>query len=438
MGDAGKVEVNASDRVFLHNSTISSATAGRGNAGEVNLTAREGIAIDNSLVSAAVENSAQGNSSNINITAPAVEVTNGASVSTATEGQGTAGSIIINGNRFTATNGGQLLSTTSSTFNAGNINLLISDDITLTGAGSGLFASTTPGSTGNGGSIFIDPLTMSIVDGAEIVVDSQGEGTGGSIKITADSLNLDHGAITAEAFSNDGGNIALDVANNLLLRNNSLISATAGIGSSFGNGGNINIAAQFVIGVPSENSDIIANAFLGNGGRIEITTNAILGLEFRERLTPFSDITASSEFGTDGVFILNLLSFDATQGLNELPRILVDAESLIGKDVCALIDGKIAGGSSLTIVGKGGLPPNPEEPLSNNEGLVEWLTREPDNQRPAVVVSQQPTDSTGTPIYPEMRQAQGWIINPDGTVILTAEPQKATLHNSGFSHPDCN
>ncbi len=438
IGDAGKVEVNASDRVFLHNSTISSATAGRGNAGEVNLTAREGIAIDNSLVSAAVENSAQGNSSNINITAPAVEVTNGASVSTATEGQGTAGSIIINGNRFTATNGGQLLSTTSSTFDAGNINLLISDDITLTGAGSGLFASTTPGSTGNGGSIFIDPLTMSIVDGAEIVVDSQGEGTGGSIKITADSLNLDHGAITAEAFSNDGGNIALDVANNLLLRNNSLISATAGIGSSFGNGGNIDIAAQFVIGVPSENSDIIANAFLGNGGRIEITTNAILGLEFRERLTPLSDITASSEFGTDGVFILNLLSFDATQGLNELPRILVDAESLIGKDVCALIDGKIAGGSSLTIVGKGGLPPNPEEPLSNNEGLVEWLSPEPDNQRPAVVVSEQPTDSTGTPIYPEMRQAQGWIINPDGTVILTAEPQKATLHNSGFSHPDCN
>jgi len=468
-GDAGGVEIHASDRISINNSTVSSAvessgigaggnirfntdnfsvanngtvssaTAGMGNAGEVEIHASDRISIDNnSTVSSAVNPTGVGTGGRINLQSPTVEVTNGARVSTSTEGQGTAGIIDVTANRFLATNGGQLLSTTPSNSNAGNIELNVIDDITLTGAGTGLFANSTPGSTGDGGSIIIDPITMTIEDGAGIAVDSQGAGIGGEIHISAGSLTLDQGFITAEAFSDQGGDINLDIADILLLRNHSLISATAGIGSGAGDGGNINIGAQFVIGVPNENSDIIANAFLGDGGRIEITTNAIFGLKFREEVTPSSDITASSEFGTDGIFIFNRLSFDATQGLNELPGVFVDAASLIGKDACALIDGKIGGGSSLIIIGKGGLPPNPGELLSNNNALVEWATHEPSNQRPAVVVSQQPTDSTGTPIYPEMRQAQGWIINPDGTVILTAEPQRVTPYNPGLRHPGCS
>ncbi|NER51478.1 MAG: S-layer family protein, partial [Symploca sp. SIO1A3] len=468
MGNAGEVEIHASDRISINNSTVSSAvessgmgaggnirfntnnfsvanngtvssaTAGMGNAGEVEIHTSDRISIDNnSTVSSAVNPTGVGTGGRINLQSPTVEVTNGARVSTSTEGQGAAGIIDVTANRFLATNGGQLLSTTSSNSNAGNIELNVIDDITLTGAGTGLFANSTPGSTGDGGSIIIDPITMTIEDGAGIAVDSQGAGIGGEIHISAGSLTLDQGFITAEAFSDQGGDINLDIADILLLRNHSLISATAGIGSGAGDGGNINIGAQFVIGVPNENSDIIANAFLGDGGRIEITTNAIFGLKFREEVTPSSDITASSEFGTDGIFIFNRLSFDATQGLNELPGVFVDAASLIGKDACALIDGKIGGGSSLIIIGKGGLPPNPGELLSNNNALVEWATHEPSNQRPAVVVSQQPTDSTGTPIYPEMRQAQGWIINPDGTVILTAEPQRVTPYNPGLRHPGC-
>ncbi|NEP63634.1 MAG: S-layer family protein, partial [Symploca sp. SIO2G7] len=435
---ASNIEIDTEELNLTNDSNISTATAGIGDAGEVEINASDRLSIDNSTISSAVNPTGVGTGGRINLQALTVEITNGARVSTATEGQGTAGMIDITANRFLATNGGQLLSTTSSGSNAGNIELTVTDDITLTGAGTGLFANSTPGSTGDGGSIIIDPTTMTIEDGAGIAVDSQGAGIGGEILINAGSLSLHRGFITAEAFSDKGGDITLDIADILMLLNQSLISATAGIGSGAGDGGNINIAAQFVIGIPSENSDIIANAFLGDGGRIEITTNAIFGLKFREELTPFSDITASSEFGTDGILIFNRLSVDATQGLNELPGLFVDAASLIGKDACALIDGKIGGGSSLTIIGKGGLPPSPGEPLSNNDALVEWATREPSNQSPAVVVSQQPTDSTGTPIYPEMRQAQGWIINPDGTVILTAEPQRVTLHSPGLSHPGCS
>ena len=69
--------------------------------------------------------------------------------------------------------------------------------------------------------------------------------------------------------------------------------------------------------------------------------------------------------------------------------------------------------------------------MSHNQGLVEWATRAPDSQNTAVVVSEQPTDITEAATYPEMREAQGWIIKPDGTVILTAEAPKATPHSPG-------
>src|SRR3712207_8808007 len=43
--------------------------------------------------------------------------------------------------------------------------------------------------------------------------------------------------------------------------------------SAGGDGGNININADFVVAVPKEDSDITANAFNGRGGNINITTD---------------------------------------------------------------------------------------------------------------------------------------------------------------------
>ena len=61
---------------------------------------------------------------------------------------------------------------------------------------------------------------------------------------------------------------------------------------------------------PNENSDITANAFQGDGGKINITTNAIFGLEYQPQLTPKSDITASSQFGLSGQVILDTIGND--------------------------------------------------------------------------------------------------------------------------------
>ena len=34
-------------------------------------------------------------------------------------------------------------------------------------------------------------------------------------------------------------------------------------------------------------------------------------------------------------------------------------------------------------------------------------------------------------------QAQGWVISPDGEVILTATATEATPHQEGMQHPGC-
>jgi large exoprotein involved in heme utilization and adhesion len=55
--------------------------------------------------------------------------------------------------------------------------------------------------------------------------------------------------------------------------------------------------------VALENSDIIANAFEGNGGQFKLRAKAFLARNFRPALTPDSDITASSEFGLSGTVL---------------------------------------------------------------------------------------------------------------------------------------
>ena len=54
-----------------------------------------------------------------------------------------------------------------------------------------------------------------------------------------------------------------------------------------------------------QNSDITANAVGGDGGNIVINSDFIVGLESRLDLTPFNDITATSEFGIDGTVEVN-------------------------------------------------------------------------------------------------------------------------------------
>ena len=313
-----------------------------------------------------VETRGSGDAGSITITTKNLNISERTEISASTFSLGKAGDIKITARNLNFREGANLFTSTTSSQSAGDIQLKITDSINL--SDSTIRAGTAQGSTGDGGNIFIDPATMNIEDGAEIAVDSQGSGIGGSIDLQAGSLTLDRGKITAETASNQGGNINLILSNLLTLRNNSQITATAGTNQAEGDGGNITIDAPFIIAVPQENSDITANASFGNGGRVEINSQGIFGIEFRERETVLSDITALSTFGQPGEVEINTAGIDPTRSLNNLPQETVEAEVAQG---CQTVGGKPT--LEFFDIGRGGLPPSPDDLFSSEMLIAEWI-----------------------------------------------------------------
>jgi filamentous hemagglutinin family protein len=442
-GQGGKLTVNANSiklaGIFTDtdNNAFSSGlfttTINSGNAGSTNVNAARLVIRDGAQISASSEG--QGSPGLIDINAGAIQLDNNGKISSTLGAEATSGGeITVNARSFTASNGGNVSTTTSSTRNgnAGNITFRILDDLTLTGAGSGIFASTNPGSNGVGGDINIDPQTVTIADGARISVDSQGQGNAGNIRLQAESLTLNQGAISATTTSGEGGNLFLEVRDLLLLRNNSQISTNAG---GTGNGGNITIAAQFIVANPFENSDITANAFAGRGGNINIRTQGLFGIEPRVRLTPLSDITASSELGVRGTIAINSPEVDPNRGTTELPQTFAAPPILQGCQA-----GNPQAASSFVDVGRGGLLPNPVEMLSDEavwQDLRPIAPASSDRRQATQRQSKRHSEPLSASVTEPIVEAQGWLIDARGQVVLTAAAPTATPHRSGFSPATC-
>src|SRR5690606_26771805 len=119
---------------------------------------------------------------------------------------------------------------------------------------------------GNGGNINITAsYQVTLQNDSKISVKSEGSGKAGAIVVNAGKQLVSEGSsITAEASQSDGGNITVN-ARNLVYLSDSAI--TTSVGSGQGKGGNIRIDPTFVI---LDNSRIVANAFGGPGGNIQI------------------------------------------------------------------------------------------------------------------------------------------------------------------------
>ncbi|MEQ9236488.1 two-partner secretion domain-containing protein [Coleofasciculus sp. E2-BRE-01] len=435
-GDAGNLTINTDQLMVQDGAIVTTSTVTTGNGGDLTVNA------------STVQLSGTG------ILANGDEVSSG--LFTDTGNIGNAGDLIINANHLIAEDGAVA---SASTFGQDPNNSL-GGDLTVNastielsgrannGVPSGLYAQTLgAGQAGNltintedlivreqarvsvaaGGAtrVRVLPTPPTVLSGIEIPPISQATGDAGDIEVTANKIILDQqGTIIAETEATEGGNITLNVNDILLLRHNSLISTTAGTAQAGGNGGNIRINSPFVVGLPWENSDITANAFFGNGGRVDITTNKIYGLEFRPRLTPLSDITASSEFGEQGVVQINDLEIDPDTGLLQLPAPASPPEFV---NFCQGRSDQTP--SHFIISGRGGVPPT----ISQVTGTYNvWedlrpLTPSSDNS-PAKI--EPVTQTRSTPII----EAQGWIKLPDGTIVLTAQAPNVTP-NTGWQNP---
>ncbi|MGB3654210.1 MAG: filamentous hemagglutinin N-terminal domain-containing protein [Rivularia sp. (in: cyanobacteria)] len=473
--DAGNIQLNT-NILLINDGIINASTSGIGSGGNININATESVEVigagfeklqqniiipalsgdnnsltldnfDNGIVTAS---QGVGASGSILIQTPNFKASNGGIIATTTLNQGSGGDITVNasdileidnsllatgtftakpsGNitlaarQLIAKGGAQILTTTFDAGKAGNLNVNVSDSIDLIdpseqGITSGLFATSFQNASGDGGNINVKTGDFNIVDRAAVSVSGEGVGNAGNIEIEALKLFLDNSSITAQSVVGVGGNINLSITDLLLLRNNSTISTRAGTEiSGGGNGGNITINGGFIVAIPKENSDINANAFQGNGGNINITTPGIFGIQFRDRNTPNSDITASSEFGFDGDFNLNLQELDITSGLIELPENLTDAADRITAGCPSDEEARFV------TTGRGGIPQNPRQVL---QGEVILQDLRISNSTPS-------TPSTLSP--PSLiKEATGWIVNKDGDVEFVADNR---MNKQGISNQD--
>ncbi|MEH2066323.1 MAG: S-layer family protein [Nostoc sp.] len=455
VGNAGDITVVARQSIDMAGaypisptltSGIGNFTTGSGNGGNVsvttpNLTLQAGAVLQASslpLLSVfgdAKQSNNLGNGGNLTVNvADRLSITGinqftkvPTTVGSSTLGNGSAGDVIIKTNHLLVQNGASISTSTQATGNGGTLTIQ-ANDILIEGKNilPSAIAASAPianqitrqfyglpdAPTGNAGKLSITTKNLTVRDHAYVNLTNSGTSNAGQLSIQADQVSLDNALIQATTTSGQGGNINLDVANNLLLRHGSTITTEAG-GS--GNGGNITINAPLIVGL--ENSDIIANAFEGKGGNIQITTQGIFGLKYRPQLTSENDITASSEFGINGNVQITNPDVNPNSGLMQLPVNLVDPSQQIVTG-CANNQG-----SSFVATGRGGIPQNPNQQIGSDvyDGLRlrTWNDiRDLSDYRKTSQVNTQITQS------PEILvQATSWYRNAQGKIeLIAAQP----------------
>lgn len=276
---------------------------------------------------------------------------------------------------------------------------------------------------GNGGNLTIKTPALIVRDGATLDVRSFGMGNAGTLTVMADSIRLQNGSsLNATTFAGAGGNIDLR-SRHLQLLNNSRIWTDA----RNTDGGNIDIRTDTLAALG--NSDITANALEGFGGRVTINTQAIFGTQFREALTPESDITATSELGPQfsGTVTITTPDVNTAAGLVELAENITDRSNQINVGCAA------TRGNSFTITGRGGLPESPTTPL---RGRAIWRdVRNASTATPTANTSTQNLQSKKSNLPVQLVEANGWIVNDLGQVELVANLPTQTVMNPELS---CN
>ncbi|MGB3294726.1 MAG: filamentous hemagglutinin N-terminal domain-containing protein [Phormidesmis sp.] len=436
VSDGADLNVSAKRLALRAGAVIDGGTFGAGRGGSIFIEASESVELE-------------GTSSSL----PSL-------ITTSTEGTGAGGNITIDTRRLAVRGGAQLQAVTYGAGSGGDLLVNASDQIEVSGTGStdfnpetasGILASsgvaTRPSQlTGNGGRLRLNTGLLSISEGAVVAVNSLGIGDAGNLEVDAHSVRLSGGArLTAAAVFGNGGNIRLTNLETLVLREGSLISARAGMGDGLGNGGNIDIEADFIVAKPLENSDIVASAAQGRGGNITINTRGLYGIAERRAVANngTNDIDAKSDFGVSGLIAVSRLTPEADQRVVLLPSQPLETATLV-RQGCA------ATGDRFIVTGRGGLPTVPTNVADFSMPLVDlgdrYAANDPfsspllenppaeDFQAAALDLDSLNSDSrTSRPstaletaglAAPNWIEASGWTRNQDNQVVLIARAQQ--------------
>jgi hypothetical protein len=332
-----------------------------------------------------------GDGGRIEIRTGALELLDGGFVSASTTGTGRAGDIEIRvlqaliagvdprfGETRAGVNAKSLGEGLAEAGDAGAISMLVAEDLVLsdqgqievetTGGGeaglidldlggrlvmeSGASISAEAGSltTGAGGSILVTAGGGVEMRDSTINARSQGTGNAGTITLHAGPrLDTIRSSITTESEVSSGGQITITAADYVNLVDSELTSSVA-LGGPLEDGGDIRIDPDLVV---LNRSQILAQAFDGNGGNIFVTAGAFVASE-----TSIIDAT-SQNGGINGEIIIDSPQVDVSSQVVQLPQNYTDAAALM-KSACGARSGEVG---SFVVMGYGGLPASPNGPL---------------------------------------------------------------------------
>ncbi|ELS02868.1 filamentous hemagglutinin family N-terminal domain [Xenococcus sp. PCC 7305] len=352
------------------------------------------------------------------------------------------GVINIETDQLVVKDGARIDSRSFGTGKAGNINVEARESILISGTSfsnnaeqilnSGLLASagvensSNPNlgendSVGESGRVNVNTPQLSIEDGGEISVSNFGEKDAGNLTINAKQLLLTgDGQIIAKTASGNGGSININ-SNELILRDQASISATAdfkGEGND-GNGGNINITADNI--VLFDESTISANANLGSGGNITITTQSLLTQD-----NPEDVITASSKVkGLEGIVTIKTPDTNSKLETTQQRRSPLAGEEAIYTG-CSL--GTDFSANKFSYIGRGGIRKGPFDPLETTTVIADLGVE--DSEAPVAELNSRKIPQT-TKIEEEpassITEATAWVVNEQGNVELIAQASNNAL-----------
>lgn len=333
--DGGDITIRSDQLILIDRASITVSTNGLGDAGMISITADEQVQIsgDDSGIFSASLSSISGQGGLIDIDTEA---------------------LIVEGD-------GVISSATSSSEPGGTIDIDV-DQLTVQSAGS-IVASTD--GVGEGGAIDIDTDQLTLQNEGRLSVSAEGASRAGNISVNATNVELTaQGQISATTASGFGGNLDFTVSEDIILRFNSEIVAEA---QGSGDGGSITFdVGGFILGILSENSDVVAGSESGQGGRITGNAKGIFTFrQFDGVRTSLSDFTAASGSGLDGT-----VDIQTPEPPDQEPL----GDDLAGNDIARGCNADNPDGiaqSRFVIVNLGGLATQPSNAGSNDHLLID-------------------------------------------------------------------
>ena len=357
-GPAGAVTVTAGSVVISADGQIFSQSFAQ-DSGQVTITADK-LTMDKGSIVTSTLSGQSGRGGDVVLNVDIVSLTNGASIKSQSEtfSNGRAGDITMNIGSLTLANHAEITSSSkgiaADAGDAGNVT------ITATGAlASSASIIATSAVNAKGGDIDVTGGSVVLSNGTAVSASSSspllpdGEGNAGNIHIESGSTVLiEQSSVTTEASQASGGQITINAPDMIRFIDSPISTSVAGAAGD-SNGGNISIDPDFVV---LKGSQILAQAFAGSGGAIDVTAGLFLA-------DPASVVDASSTLGVSGTVQINAPINNLSSVVARLSDSLLAVQALLRASCAA----KLAQGSASSFVerGRDGIPAGPDSLLAS-------------------------------------------------------------------------